>query len=153
MPNITRACYRYLAAQPDLVALLGDDGGTPWIFQFHLQATVAGSQTSALVISQSGSWQSPNDHNTAKFPRLVLTIYSDPDRTVQNFEQLAAETRARLVYDALDLHMHRPTNEPQLWSDVWTLKCASLGDPRFGVLDASAPEVVTCEAQYGVQIG
>jgi hypothetical protein len=71
-----------------------------------------------VVIAHKGQWTSPNQHNTARFPRVQVDIIVDPQRTTdERFpRKRTAEDRCEDIFVELDKVMHRPNDEIR-WGD------------------------------------
>jgi hypothetical protein len=133
MTDYVLAARRYLAAQAPVRAVLGSDAlWDTWLFQMKLQATLEGSESVACVLSPGGNWTTPNEHNTARFPRLRVEFFADPTRDAAR-NVVTASTWAKLsaAYDAIDPYLHWMGGE-QMWGDVRVI-----GSKRLGELDYS----------------
>lgn len=104
---------RVLAETNELTSLLGsDDKWGPWIFRWQNRVTLEGSASSLVVVRAAGQWASPNNHNTAKFPRLQLEIRSDsPRRPDGTPSEDTPEEQVLRVWKAADKVLHRPGGE------------------------------------------
>jgi hypothetical protein len=107
--NLAGAIAQYLTLFPDIVSLVGQDATGIWIYQQHLFKIVKGTSQSAIVVTTGPAWAPPNTHNTAKFPRVSIEVYSDVQRDSSG--QLLvpdAEITCERILWAIDRHMHRP---------------------------------------------
>lgn len=52
-----------------------------WVFYSMPNATIEDKSYQALVVvTVGGTWQAPNEHNTARFPRLYVDVWASPTR-------------------------------------------------------------------------
>jgi hypothetical protein len=122
---------RYLAAFSDVRAVLGSDVQfDTWLFQRKLPVVVEGSQSCAVVLSPAGSWTAPNSHNTARFPRLQVEIYADPQRdSGRNVTVDDTWPKILAAYEALDRHLHMAGTADVMWDSVRVLRSTRLDEP------------------------
>jgi hypothetical protein len=92
---VTLAAYRHLAGFSDFTSLLGTNSVFPfWLFQHNLHVVVESTSKEAAVLQVEGNWTSANNHNSARFPRLHLEVYSDPTRDAnRNVVRVIGSTR------------------------------------------------------------
>lgn len=107
--DVVQAARQFLATFPEVMSELGSDAGTVYLFQWSLHVPVEGTQEVACVLSTTGSWTSPNTHNTAKFPRLLVEVYADPIRDVKRSPTVYnTQQRALRVAEKISDVLHRP---------------------------------------------
>jgi hypothetical protein len=119
------AVRRYLAAQPDCIEALGpptevDSPWDTWLFTRELAVVVEnavpnGAGAVAGVVSVEGPWTLPNRHNTARFPRVIVTLYADGTRTDGKLTVRDAEARAWVAWHPIDLVLHRMDAFSEIW--------------------------------------
>jgi len=106
MTKLVNAAVDYLTQQISVTNLLGSDSQGPWIFANTPWATIENTGTSMVVITTGNGWGA-NEHNTARFPTLVVDIWSDPTRNADNsVEQKDADDKIENVYLAIDKFFH-----------------------------------------------
>lgn len=130
--DVVLAAHRFLSTKTDVTSLLGGDSVfSSWLFTDTLAVEVAGSSKCALVLYYAGSWSAPNEHNTAVFPRLGITIYADPKRDSNgNFIRDDTRTKILKVHKALRKHMHLVDMQTVMWDDLRILASSCLNDPE-----------------------
>lgn len=132
--DVISGCAEYLSAQSVLTDLLGKfDDGDPYLFQDEIRfVELEGTQKTALVVCDGGSWNSGNEHNTMEFPRLRIDLYVDPlrDDDLNYVEPAETMRRGRRIWKVVDSLLHRPQGGTQMWGQVRTLSCVKLGRPE-----------------------
>jgi hypothetical protein len=104
--KLALAAVNYLMQQPSVTNQVGSDAEGPWIFWQAPQATIENTSTSMVVINSVAGWDA-NPHNTARFPTLVVDIWTDPTRNSDDsVRKPDAALRAEAVYEALDRFLH-----------------------------------------------
>jgi hypothetical protein len=105
---LTRAMRDTLLQDSDITALVGGSSNFPnWIFADKSYAQVENSQTSMIVIQQSGGWTQSNLHNTMKFPRLFVDVWSDPTRNANDDVMIYdADEKIDALQDLIFGHFH-----------------------------------------------
>jgi hypothetical protein len=123
--DITQGMAKYLLGIPEIVDLVGEHTilglvGTPRLTQDFLLEPIESSESSAIVVSKRGGWTSPNEHNTANFPRMAVDIYVDPMRGTNNesIGPTEARLRANYIHKVVDKHLHIPRGFDMMWGDV-----------------------------------
>lgn len=152
--DIVLAARRMLAAESSVTDLLGSDTRyDTWLFTDTLYAQVENSQTCAVVLTGEGSWSAPNDYNTARFPRLGVTIYADPQRDEQN-NLTVDDTREKImnVHAALFHLLHLVHGHAVLWDDVRVLRSSCLNEPQVR-LWVDADHAASAQVFYAVGVG
>lgn len=131
--SLTLATWKYLSAQTALTATLGFDVvSATWLFRDHLQATVEGSGAVAVVVRTNGSWATPNQHNTARFPVLACDIWADPQRDGgNNVVQDDTTDKIETTFVALYRLLHLPAADEYLWGDLRVLSSLGSSEPIF----------------------
>ena len=129
--NLMVAAVDWLSSKSEITALVGSDAVfDTWIFQEDLLATVETTGKSAIVIPvPSGSWATPNQHNTMRFPRLVVEFYVDPPRDFEgNPTSETVYDTANHLYKVVDSYLHRPQGDTQVWGNLLVLDCVRSGE-------------------------
>lgn len=108
MTALSLAARNYLAAQPDVIALLGGDTTwSTWIFEDSPRVLVENSGSVMIVVSEDGGWAGANEYNTARFPRLLIDIWADPTRNPDgSVRKKDAKKKIDAVYKAVDKCLH-----------------------------------------------
>lgn len=107
MTQLSLAARNFLVQQPSVTSLLGvDDLGDFMIYDSRPEATIENTGKSMIVISTENGWGA-NNHNTARFPTLVVDIWTDPTRNSDNsVKRQDAILKAEAVYLAVDKFLH-----------------------------------------------
>jgi hypothetical protein len=139
--------YRYLSSSPvfqEQVELgnIGRDLENPegWVWQGDPgtppPVVVEGSGKSGIVLSLAGFWSSQNQHNTAQFPRLQLSIYMDCQRDPANGFPVAdnASNRAYALYQKLNPLFHDAGNRIHVF-DQMPVVSTTQGSAGLAVMD------------------
>ncbi len=153
--DIVQGCVKWLESFSDITDLLGKfEDEQPFIFQWTMQGVLEGSSSSAVVVSQAGSWAAPNVHNTLRVPRLVIEIFADPVRTLERDYVNVSEVRRRVtaIFSSVDKHLHRPQGGSQMWGTLRTLECVRLGDLNIEDVP-NGDKMVRAWVYYGVVQG
>lgn len=131
--QLLAACRRTLIAYPAFADLIGTDVGTDttmssiypdqayadgWLMQGINQdgnpaRAVQGTGTSAVTLNCRGGWGAANDHNTARFPQLLVFVWSDltrPNNDNGMIQARDAEQRCGRVAEAIENLFHDPAN-------------------------------------------
>lgn len=162
--DLAVAVHRMLMAVPGVVDALGSSDGPDfagvWLFVRELQVVVEGSGKAAAVIREEGAWARPNDHNTARFPRLSLEIFADSTRDPVTGRVVTrdAEPRARAVWERFNPIFHRVTGFSEIWGStdtdpgmrVWGSRLMSLPDV-YDISDWDGGKRLQCH--YGLSVG
>ena len=152
--TLVEASRIYLADQPTVKALLGhDDFWDVWLFTEVLPPVVEGTQGIAAVLTTSGNWAAPNAHNTARFPRLTIDVYADPERDADN--NLTDNDTPQKIEEAFQVFnklLHRPSAEVVYYDGIRVLGSTSEGEPLlFPVPDG--PGMRRARFSYAVMLG
>jgi hypothetical protein len=107
MTKLALAARNLLVQQPTVTSLVGvDDLGDPMIYMNRPEATIENTGTSMIVLYTEDGWGA-NNHNTARFPTLVVDIWSDPTRNPdKSIKWQDAGLKAEAVYLAVDKFLH-----------------------------------------------
>jgi hypothetical protein len=140
--DLAVAAHRMLSAVPGVIGALGSSSfGSPvgvWLFVRELQVVVEGSGQAAAVLREEGAWNRPNQHNTARFPRLSVEIFADSSRDATGaISRQDAEPRARIVWKQFQTVLHRVSG----FSEVWGRTSDDPGLRVWGSQLMSSPEV------------
>lgn len=161
--DVALAVRRRLAAVPPIIGVLGPSvkliPGELWLFVRELQVVVEGSSWSAAVLSVAGAWARPNVHNTERFPRVQIDIFSDSSRDGSGAVTTRdAEPRAWSVWEAFNAELDRKSGFSEIWGSV-------PGDPGLRVNGSqlmSLPDVYDVndwdggkrlQCLYGLKVG
>lgn len=161
--DVALAVRRRLATVPGILAVLGPRVGAGpaevWLFVRELQALVEGSSMSAAVVSVEGAWARPNSHNTTRFPRIALHIYSDCTRDFAGaIIRPDAEPRAWVAWEAFNKELDRKDG----FSEIWGAAAADPGLRVTGSQLMSLPDVYDVsdwdggkrlQCHYGLNVG
>lgn len=110
MSTLARAAVNFLLQQPSVVATVGEDSLGPWIFANQPDATIENSGDAMIVISSLNGWGA-NEHNTARFPQLIVDIWADPTRgTDLSVLTRDADLKVEAVFKAVDKFFHQLDN-------------------------------------------
>jgi hypothetical protein len=106
--SLTLSIRNFLAQKHDLTALLGSDSKwDTWIFADEPFAKIERTGRSMVVITKEGGWTAPNEHNTMKFPRVYVDVWSDPDRNRDgSVKRNNARNKIDAVHDAIAQYLH-----------------------------------------------
>lgn len=153
--DVVQGCVKHLSGQADVINVLGRYPYThkPYLFQRQLWVNMEGSSSTACVVTRSGGWGSPNQHNTLRFPRLLIEITVDPQREEGMVSDPAeADLRLQHAYQVIDRHLHRPQSGDQMWGAVRTIACLRIAEPiNFAVPDGNGMQRI--QAFYAVTEG
>jgi hypothetical protein len=107
MTKLVYAVRNMLVQHTEVTSLLGiDDLDDPMIYAYSPEATIENTGKSMIVINVESGWGA-NDHNTARFPTLVIDIWSDPTRNADlSVQKKDASLKAEAVYEAIDKLLH-----------------------------------------------
>lgn len=106
MSKLAYAARNLLVQKSSVTALLGSDELGPWIFVNQPEATIENTGEVMVVIYTEGGWGA-NDHNTARFPVLIVDIWADPTRHSDNsVRRKDADLKIEEVYLAIDKFLH-----------------------------------------------
>lgn len=154
--DLVQGCVKWLSTLTDVTALLGrfPYTHTPYLFQRQMWVNLENSSSTACVVSYSGGWTGPNQHNTMRFPRLLVEVTVDPlrDDAGMFVDPAEADRRLEAVYKVLDRHLHRPQSGTQMWGNVRTIASTRLAEPiTFSVPDGGGMRRL--QVFYGVMEG
>lgn len=145
----------YLLGIPEIVALVGEEDGSPLILQRDMPVNMEDRDDAALVLADAGPWGSGNDYNTVEPRRLGVQIWVGPIRdpaTGAVVEDNETYRRAYAIFKVVDRYLHRVRGNDQWWGSI-----RSVSSRRFGGYDAYlTPDgngVVIGTQIYGVEIG
>jgi len=111
MTQLAYAARNLLAQFPSVTSLLGvDELDDPMLYPNRPEATVENTGKCLVVIRVDGGWGA-NQHNTARFPTLVVDIWADPTRNSDGSVQMQdASLKAEAVFKAIDKILHQVNN-------------------------------------------
>jgi hypothetical protein len=156
--DIVSGAVKFLLAQPDVVAAVGTFviGGqqTPGIFGYSVVGTVEGSSKTAAVLTNDGGWAGANLHNTLRFPRLTLNLWSDPmrdgGRNVTNGPEVMR--RCFAVYKVFDRYLHRTGGSDVMFGSVRVITSTRLTEPTIIVVP-DGDGLVRLQVTYAITEG
>lgn len=148
MTTLSLAARNMLIQDVTLTALLGRSSTwSSWVFdQKPLGVKVEGTSRCLIVVNEGSPWTSPNEHNTMKFPTLLVDIWADPtrndDKSVKHWD---ADTKIENIQDELDrlLHLVDPGTShgmPYVWGTAAQV-ATQTGVVIAGCLRISGPEI------------
>ncbi len=156
--DIVQAAVTWLLGFPDVLDSVGtfiiDGVSSPGLFQYNLWTPIEGTGSTACVVDNDGGWTGPNNHNTLRFPRLLLNVWADPirDGGSNSVDPGEVRRRATRTFEVLDSHLHRAYGGDQLWGEVRTVDCVRLTEPAiYAVPDGDG--LVRLQAYYAVTQG
>jgi hypothetical protein len=144
--DVATGAVRYLAGFSDVIALLGSfpsgdpvtqNAGKPWLFSESNQGVLAmmeGSSAAAVVCADYGGWEVPPPLGTARFRRLRVDVWVDPQRdTSRNVTETSSLTQNRglAVFAAVQFRLQRTDADAIFWGDLCTVGCQLLNDIVF----------------------
>ncbi len=145
MDDVATGAVRYLAGFTDVTSLLGvypltdppGFAGKPWLFSDMNQGVLKvmeGTSAAAIVCADFGGWDVPVQMSTARYRRLRIDIWIDPQRdAAQNVTESSSVTanRGMAVFNAVQFRLHRRDPDAVLWGDLCTIACQLLTEPVF----------------------
>jgi hypothetical protein len=125
-----------------------------WVFDTKPYANIEKKSYQALiVITHDGTWQAPNEHNTARFPRILVDIWASPTRKADGspviddadylIEDVMKSIRPYLHTVNMDVSedgFQGPAGYPRVWGTPEQIQSRtgsliffsqSLGEPQF----------------------
>ncbi len=109
MTELSLAATRVLVEDEELTALLPfDDIWPTYIFdenprKVHIENTGG----CLIVVSEQDPYTSANEHNTLKFPELLVDIWADPERRENGSVRVAnAKRKIEKIEKLIDKHFH-----------------------------------------------
>lgn len=125
----------------------------PGIFPYRLWTRMEGSEKTSVVIAHDGGWAAPNAHNTLRFPRLTVSVWTDPYRDEQkNDIDPGVQARANAVFDVFDKLLHWPAGRDQIWGTIRVISCLRMTEPAIGLVP-DGDGLVRIQTIYGVVQG
>jgi hypothetical protein len=143
MNRLTLACRNMLVQTPQVVARVADGtiGGQGsaawsdgWIFADKPEANIEKrSHRALIVLTSGGNWQSPNPHNTAQFPLLLLDIWASPTRNADGSPSMPdADLLIEDIFAEIRPYLHTvDLGVPGIDSDPALPYLGRPGYPRF----------------------
>ena len=136
---------KYLAGFSDVTSLLGSYpladppgfAGKPWLFSDMNQGVLKvmeGTSAAAVVCADFGGWEVPVPGSSARYRRLRVDIWIDPQRDASmNVTESSSVTanRGLAVFNALQFRLHRLDPDAVVWGDLVTVGCRLLTEPVF----------------------
>lgn len=127
-PDLSSSAVQRIRASANVQALvtaglIGTDAVYPqgWIFQrTHNAPTsyriVEGTGKACIVVSDRSSWAGPNQHNTARFPALLVEVFADCSRNTKGAVAADdADRRCKQVFNSVDPLFHDAANRDHEW--------------------------------------
>lgn len=160
MTTLTLAARNYLAQDTLLRAQLGRSvSWDTWVFDTNpLNVKVEGTSKCLIVVNEDGTWTSPNDHNTMRFPKLNIDVWADPTRNDDKSVRLwDADTKIEAIQKNLDrlLHLVDPgtfQGMPMIWGTASQM-AAQTGVVIAGCLRLSGPDLTPIRDSDGSFMG
>lgn len=123
MTQLSLGIRNLLAQDAELKSLLGRSvSWDTWIFSDDpVGVKVEGTQKCLIVITENGTWSSPNAYNTQRFPRVFVDIWADPTRNANLSVQLPdAKDKIEAIVKVVKRHLHtvdpsRSNGMPLIW--------------------------------------
>lgn len=123
MTDLSLAVRNLLAQDTGLTALLGKSQSWPtWIFDERpVNVKVENTGKCLIVINEGPQWTEPNQHNTMKFPTILVDIWADPTRnTDKSVKMFDATKKIEDIQDFVDKHLHLvdpgdASGNPRIW--------------------------------------
>ena len=145
---LTDRVVKYLLDQDDVAAVVirSKDYPEGWIFEDDIYGKVASTGQCAIVISEVGQHASPNQHNTMRFPNLLVDVWADVSRNADlSVKRKDAQARAERVHKILRKHFDlKPNGRLDGGFLVWGSDeqiAAGQGIPIFGSTMGAGPDV------------
>lgn len=165
--DLALAARNTLAADPVIRALVGRSTKWPdgWIFSDDIYTTLENKSKCAIVITVSGG-QTPNEHNTVRFPRMTVDVWADPTRNADLSVRVPdAKDKIQTIVEALKKHFHTVNlsdgnGMPRIWgtpvevaarTGVVILGSSQSTEPDFSPI-ADAEGAWMGRVQYQVQV-
>jgi hypothetical protein len=111
--------------------------GAPWLFSDMSQGVLKvmeGTSAAAVVCADFGGWEVPVPLSTARYRRLRLDIWIDPQRDASsNVTESSSATanRGLAVFNAVQFRLQRTDPDAVFWGDMCTIGCQLLTEPVF----------------------
>ena len=126
MTTISLAATNLLAQDYTLSTLLGRSQSYPiWVCDEEpVNIKVEGTSRCLIVVNEEGTWTSPNEHNTMRFPRLQVDIWADPTRNEDKSVRFHdAKTKIMAIQEVVDSYFHMvdpsgPEGLPRFWGTL-----------------------------------
>lgn len=123
MTKLSLDARNFLAQDTALRALLGRSASwDTWIFSDKpVGVKVEGTQKCLIVINENGGHAAPNEHNTMRFPLMIVDVWADPTRNADgSVKQDDAKDKIEVIFARLKKHFHtvhlsRPNGLPYIW--------------------------------------
>ncbi len=139
--DLVRGATKYLLSFPDITNLVGQfPGGTPYIFEEKPLVTMQGvskqwpgNAVTAIVLTTSGTWASPDPQSTGQFPKLGVEIWADPPRDADGMVTKPSEARvaADYLYKVVDFHLNRTSSDLVFYGTVPIFRSVRIGDITY----------------------
>jgi hypothetical protein len=124
-----------------------------WVFDTKPFGRIENSQQCSVVVFETGTWSSPNEHNTARFPILTVDIWADPSRgpggDVLRYD---ADTKIEAVHDVVKQAFHLMQNSSKGSTRTWGTagqEAEKSGVPIFSSKFLSGPDYSDIEDTSG----
>jgi hypothetical protein len=164
MDDVATGGVKFLSQFADVTALLGSFplsdppsfAGKPWLFSDMNQGVLKvmeGTSAAALVCADFGGWEVPVPGATARYRRLRVDIWIDPQRDAgQNVAESSSVTanRGMAVFNAVQFRLQRTDPDAVFWGDLCTIGCQLLTEPVFQPV-ADGDLMLRGTAYYGVE--
>jgi hypothetical protein len=143
MDDVGSAAVQFLSGVSAITSLLGAfsesdpvqaNQGVPYIFLENPLVVLQGSGQASLVCSVMGGWSTPVPGFTARFTRLSLEFYVDPQRDSSlNITESPGLTilRGERLFSVVNSYLHRRDSDAQVWGDLVTTGCTLLSEGQW----------------------
>jgi hypothetical protein len=143
--DVSTGAVKFLSTFADITSLLGSYpltdppgfAGKPWLFSDMNQGVLKvmeGTSAAAVVCADFGGWEVPVPGSSARYRRLRVDIWIDPQRDASmNVTESSSVTanRGLAVFNALQFRLHRLDPDAVVWGDLVTVGCRLLTEPVF----------------------
>lgn len=162
MTDIVKDVQYALQAAPGIQSLvvapyIGKDAGwvNGWIFDSSLQVGMENSQRCAIVINYGGGWFPPLEGNTNRFPMVVVDIWADPTRGIDNSVTVDdAKSKCFKIFDEVFKVLHlvnrdTPSGGAIFFDQTRIISSELLGEPDLTkVDDGNGAKMLRC--RFGI---
>jgi hypothetical protein len=162
--DVATGAVKYLTGFSDVTSLLGSYplsdppgfAGKPWLFSDANQGVLKvmeGTSAAAVVCADFGGWEVPAQLATARYRRLRVDMWIDPQRDAsQNVTESSSITanRGLALFNAVQFRLQRTDPDAVFWGDLCTIGCQLLTEPVFQPV-SDGDWLLMGTAYYGVQ--
>ena len=160
MTSLSLAARNLLAHQPEVTALLPSSASwDTWIASEEpVGMAIENTSKCMIVISEGAPWTSPNEHNTLRFPTLLVDIWADPSRNPdKSVKRQDAKDKIVKISTQVNRHMHRVDSGSAaggmiFWGSAVEI-AAKMGVPIFSSVLARGPQFEPVQDSTGSWMG